>query len=258
MSNGTSEEELRACWRAEYARPFVGWDFSVFGERRVSLRRPDTWDYTANVLAAVEGARCMLDMDTGGGEKLADLPRRPPLTVATEGYAPNLALARRRLEPLGMCVLDVRDVSCLPFGTGQFDLVTNRHGAYDAAELLRVLRPGGRFVTQQVGGRTNRRLHELLGDPTPVSDWRLAKAVQELEAAGFHILEQCEKFPIVRYADVGAVVYYLKAVPWEVPDFSLDRYFDRLLAMHALIEAEGHLDVGFHQFFIIARKPPTR
>ncbi len=36
MSNRTSEEELRVCWRAEYARPLVG------------------WDYTANVLAAVE------------------------------------------------------------------------------------------------------------------------------------------------------------------------------------------------------------
>jgi len=57
MSNRTSEEELRVCWRAEYARPLVG------------------WDYTANVLAAMEGARCMLDMDTGGGETVADLPR---------------------------------------------------------------------------------------------------------------------------------------------------------------------------------------
>lgn len=71
---------------------------------------------------------------------------------------------------------------------------------------------------------------------------------------GFHILEQREEFPIVRYADV----HDLKAVPWEVPDFSVDRYFDRLLAMHALMEAEGHLDVGLHRFFIIARKPSTR
>jgi len=230
----------------------------VFGQRRVTLRPAPAWDYTTSVLAAMEGAERMLDMDTGGGEKLAELPRRPPLTVATEGFAPNLALARRRLEPLGVRVLDVREASHLPFGAKQFDLVTNRHGAYDAAELLRVLRPGRRFVTQQVGGRTNRRLHELLGDPTPVSDWRLAKAVRELEVVGFHILEQREEFPVVRYADVSAVVSYLKAVPWEIPDFSVDRYFDRLLAMHTLIEAEGHLDVGFHQFFIIARKPPTR
>ena len=27
-----------------------------------------------------------------------------------------------------------------------------------------------------------------------------------------------EVFPITRYADVAAVVYYLKAVPWTVPD----------------------------------------
>lgn len=67
--------------------------------------------------------------------------------------------------------------------------------------------------------------------------------------------ERREESPIVRYADVEAVVYYLKAVPWEVPDFTVDRYFDRLLATHALIEAEGHLDVSVHRWFVVARKP---
>ena len=250
-----SEAELRAQWQAAYDQPFVGWDFSVFGDRRITLRPAPAWDYTASVLAAIDGARRMLDMETGGGEQLADLPRRPLWTVATEGYTPNVTLAHRRLAPLGVGVVEVRDAKRLPFRAGQFDLVTNRHGRYAADDVYRVLRPGGTFITQQVGERTNRRLHELLADPTPFRYSSLAWTVQKISAAGFDILEQREEFLTERYADVAAVAHYLKAVPWEVPDFSVDRYFDKLLAMHALIVAEGHLDVGFHQLFVIARKP---
>ncbi len=35
--------------------------------------------------------------------------------------------------------------------------------------------------------------------------------------------------------DVGAIVYYLKAVPWEIPDFSVEKYFDKLQEIHKLI-----------------------
>lgn len=255
MVAATSPDALRARWRAAHARPFTGWDFSVFGDRRVTVRPLQTWDYTARVLAAANRADRMLDMDTGGGEKLAALPRRPHSTVATEGYAPNLALARQRLGPLGVPVLEVRDAARLPFAEGTFDLVTNRHGAYVGAEVARVLRPGGVLLTQQVGAQANRRLHELLSDHAPANYDGFDEAVQELETAGLHVEERREEFPIVRYADVEAIVYYLKAVPWEVPDFTVDRYFDRLLAMHALIQAEGHLDIGFHQWFVVARKP---
>lgn len=255
MASAASPEELRARWQAAHAQPFSGWDFSVFGDRRVTMRPLETWDYAARVLAAANRSDRMLDMDTGGGEKLTALPRRPWWTVATEGYAPNLALARQRLGPLGVPVLEVRDAARLPFGAGTFDLVTNRHGAYAAPEVARVLRPGGVFLTQQVGAQANRRLHELLGDPTPADYRGLVEADRELETAGLHVDERREEFPIVRYADVEAVVHYLKAVPWEIPDFTVDRYFDRLLAMHARIEAEGHLDVGFHQWFVVARKP---
>ena len=264
MSNREAADDLRTQWLAEYNRPFSGWDFSYLNGRREIIRPPDAWSYTDTVIAAMRTARSMLDMGTGGGESLASLPFRPPATCATEGYGPNVLVARRRLEPLGVQVYGVSDVAHLPFATGQFDLVINNHAAYDPVEVWRVLGPGGRFITEQVGGQTNRRLHELLGDTRPPDqwnpasarggDWELAVAVSELAAAGFRLLDQREEFHITRYYDVGAIVYYLKAIPWEIPDFSVDRYFDKLLALHRQIQAEGYVDILFHQFFIRAQK----
>jgi len=45
----------------------------------------------------------LLDMATGGGEFLSSLVPLPPRTVATEGYPPNLEVARRR--SLTLCLL---------------------------------------------------------------------------------------------------------------------------------------------------------
>jgi SAM-dependent methyltransferase len=250
----TNPATLRASWLRDYAQPFTGWDMSYLAGRRITIRPHPSWNYTAAVLAAIDDARSHLDMDTGGGEFLAGLPRRSPETYATEGYRPNVPVARQALEPLGVVVTEVEDVTSLPFEDGQFDLVTNRHGKYLPVELYRVLAPGGLFMTQQVASQTNQRLHELLGHQPSRDAWNLATAVPALEAAGFHVGEQREETLVTRYFDVGSIVYYLKAVPWEIPDFSIESYFDELLQIQELIDADGFLDVPFHQFFVRAHR----
>jgi len=250
----STHDDLRAVWTAEYNQPFAGWDFSYLAKRRVMLRTRNAWNYTRSVVAAIGHARSLLDMDTGGGEFLAALPQRPLWTRATEGYGPNVLVARERLTPLGVEVVEVQGVAHLPFADGQFDVVTNRHGAYEPHEVRRVLATDGLFITQQVGSQTNRRLHELLGDATRANDWGLDAAVRDMEAAGFRIIEQREAFPVTCFYDVGAIVYYLKAVSWEIPDFSVDLYFDKLAEIHTLIQSDGYVDVSFHEFFVKARE----
>jgi len=250
-----SHDALRAYLQAMHDRPFTGWDFAAFAQGRKTIRVHDTWDYTSVVSGAMQGAQAVLDMDTGGGEAFSTFGPFPPLACATEGYMPNVSLADARLASLGVHVVAALVNRTMPFAAGTFDLITNRHGAYDVRDVWRVLLPGGTFITQQVGSKTNRRLHELLGDDTPEGDWHLAKAARELEAVGWEIMTQREEVFTTRYSDIGAVVYYLKAIPWEVPDFSVDRYFNRLVTMRDLIARDGYLDVPFHSFLIVARKP---
>ena len=90
-------------------------------------------------------SRSVLDLGTGGGEKLLEFKEvLPPHTVATEGYPPNYRLAQERLAPLGVEVVETNASlqQVLPFEDEQFDLVISRHTAFNIAEVERVLARG--------------------------------------------------------------------------------------------------------------------
>jgi len=66
---------------------------------------------------------------------------------------------------------------------------------------------------------------QLLGDARETKiasqrSWNLKKAVVELERAGFHVKEQRAESAKPRSFDIEAIVYYLKAIPWEIPEFN--------------------------------------
>ena len=113
----------------------------------------------------------MLDMDTGGGERLINLSEHattwPGNVCATEGYKPNVSVARRNLEPIGVTVFEFERYEELPFDDDSFDLIINRHGDYRVGELKCILRPGGVFITQQIGAAEGISFGELLGGPPP-------------------------------------------------------------------------------------------
>lgn len=136
-------------------QPFTGWDFSWLEGRIVSLPLP--WDYTAVVVAHARRSPDLLDLGTGGGEWLAELPYRPARTVATEAWPPNVAVAKARLETLGIEVVQVppaRDntgrpvagaAAILPLGDASFHLVVDRHESFEVGEVARILVPDGWF-----------------------------------------------------------------------------------------------------------------
>jgi SAM-dependent methyltransferase len=252
-----TSEELFEFLLHEAETHFSGWDFSYIDGREAEA--PLGWSYISEALIRVRKSSALLDMDTGGGEILSRFSPYPPVAYATESYKPNISIARQRLEPLGVKVLALEEEEQrrLPFENGFFDLILNRHGYYWPPELYRILQPGGVFMTQQVGNRNDVGIRTLLGAPDAdvIDEWDdLFKAVSDLEREGFHILKKLEEIYPQRFYDVGAIVYQLKAVPWQIPDFNIERYFDRLKAVHHQILLDGYVDVVNHRFFIIAMK----
>jgi SAM-dependent methyltransferase len=233
---------------------FSGWDFAAIGERWTSLQTG--WDFADLARERFAGVQRLLDMDTGGGEFLASLAPLPPETYASESFLPNIAVARQRLEPLGVGVVsDYKDES-LPFEPDFFELVLNRHGSFHAPELYRILRHGGIFLTQQVGGENNIRLNELLQDEVSYaySNWTLEKNVHWLKEAGLRIVQAREETPQEVFYDVGAVVYYLRIISWQIADFCVEKYREKLQAVHALIQREGKLVTHGHRILVEALK----
>lgn len=254
-----NRQELRAFLESEEEKPFSGWDFSYLNNRMVSS--PLDWSYPSLVLLGLRGSRkprSLLDMGTGGGEFFSTLHPFPPFTCATEAYPPNVPIARERLEPLGVQVVPIdEDDPVLPFADRQFEMVINRHEYYLPTEIYRILMPGGTFLTQQVGDQNDRELVEALGAPPRQLDpaFNLDAAAADLEDAGLQIERAQECFSATRVYDVGAVVYYFKALPWEITDFSVENYFDALAHIHERIQAEGYFQTSLHRFLIVARRP---
>jgi len=233
---------------------FSGWDFSWLEGRMLQEEPP--WDYPEIIRSHIKSVQTLLDLGTGGGELLASLLPLPPQTHATEAYPPNQAIARKRLEPLGVTVHDVVDGEPLPFNEEVFDLVISRHESFDPREVDRILKPDGTFIIQQVGGLNNLELNQVLEDDltSPYSDWGLASALTGLSEADF-LIERAEKATLKStFLDIGAIVYYLKAIPWQVEGFSPETHSEKLVQIHNIIERQGEFVATAHRFLIIAKK----
>lgn len=232
---------------------FSGWDFSYVTDTERIKSSLLSWSYGSLAMSLIKNAKSMLDMGTGGGEFLTRLQPFPELVCATEGYAPNVPIAKKQLEPLGVKVAAVENDENLPFEDGQFDLVLNKHESFSATEVRRIMTEQGIFLTQQVGGLSCKEINKRLGaELNEYQDWNMAKALEGIEKEKFTILLSKEEFPIKRYYDIGALVFYLKAIPWQIPDFSIDKYMDELYKIHLLIQEQGYLEVKEHRFVILA------
>ena len=182
----------------------------------------------------------------------------PSMVVATEGYPPNLEVARARLNPLGVRVLPIREDQHIDLAERSVDLVLARHEAFDAAEVARVLRPGGTFVTQQIGPRNYESLDRWFGvasEPAYNHLGSLSEFGQEIAAAGFEVRTLREASWSEAFLDVGAVVYFLRVAPWEVPGFSVARFRPVLEGIHRLIQQHGRWSLEAHRFLAVAQRP---
>jgi SAM-dependent methyltransferase len=225
---------------------------------------PLPWDFDEIVLARARSSADLLDLGTGGGEWLSSLPERPGRVIATESWEPNVAVAHERLARLGVEVVQVdpapdnvdqdgEATARLPFPAESFHLVVARHEAFVAGELARILAPSGLFVTEQAGAGNDDDFHRLLEQDVPRRSkaWTLTLATEQVEAAGLEVANSGQAAQTVSFADVGAFVWYLKAIPWAVPEFSTKHSRDRLAELHEQVP----LRVRQQRFWLEALKP---
>ena len=249
---------LIPAWKAEENIAHIhGWDFSHISGRYAE-EDDLPWNLRSIILQHLTDSMHLLDIDTGGGEFLLSLHHPPAYTAATENYPPNVALCRQTLSPLGIDFRPADGKGPLPFDDNQFDMVIDRHGDFCAEEIFRVLKPGGLFITQQVGAENDRELVQLLlphETALPFPDQYLSIARGQFAQAGFTILEGQECFRPIAFYDVGALVWFARIISWEFPGFSVDSCLEQLFKAQQIIDAAGRIEGRIHRFMLIAQKP---
>ena len=140
----------RMVWQSAEPLPWV--------HRPADPTRPFDWVEEARVgafLAALGGARRVLDIGTGDGWPGLPLARRVPEVVALDPSPRRADLARDNARRLGLANVDVvcAPAEDLPFPEASFDGVVSACAIEQSTdpekalrEVVRVLRPGGRFA----------------------------------------------------------------------------------------------------------------
>ena len=222
----TRQEDWEWGWK-QYFKPFpVGKTFMIKpswetvddaeGRRILEIDPASSFgtgshDTTQLCMAALETlvqpGDTLLDMGTGGGEFLLTLGHPYALTSVTEGWAPNLALCKKRLEPLGVTVreYDSEKGQPMPFADDSFDLIINRHESYDLSEVRRVLKKNGFFVTQQVGGENDLPLVRRLcpGFPGGFVGFNLENELPRFRQAGFRVMQSRQAYGARPFSGCG-------------------------------------------------------
>lgn len=258
-------DDLVATWIEAFTSVAVGWDFSNLTD---SMNEPEPpWDFDRLCVDALGATEVALDMGTGGGEQLTRLVARlgdpRPTMMATEGWPPNVPVATANLAPYGIPVrvYDAETDVRMPFVDECFSLVVNRHEAYSPVELRRVLRPGGIFLTQQVGSLDARETADWFGE-RPREEWTLHRASTQLEQVGFDIgdvgdIDACGDFlSAYRFDSVTTLLRYFALVPWDLPDdFSVVGQLPALTRLHRGAEAGDPIELTLHRWYLVARRP---
>ena len=232
------------------------WDFSWL-DGRAAEERP-SWRYFDRVVERVAGAAWLLEVQAGTGRMIGSLPSLPALAVATEGFPPSIATAGPILRARGVeLVVTSQTIAGLPFRSESFDLVVSRHPIEPWwEEIARVLKPGGAYFAQHVGPHSLRSLSEFLMGPLPSASKRHPEVErQAAEDAGLVVHALAVERPRTAFFDIGSVVYFLRLVPWIVPDFSVSKYRERLLDLHEVIETDGAFETTASRMLLEATKP---
>ena len=251
-----NEAELINAWKQEQSIAHIhGWDFSHLAGRYTE-ETDLPWDYQRIILEDLTPDMKLLDVDTGGGEFLLSLHHPYANTSAAESYPPNVQLCKETLLPLGIDFRAGDGQDVLPFADASFDRIINRHGDFNVEDIRRMLKRGGRFITEQVGAENDRELVELLLGETalPFPEQYLEIARRKFCDAGFTILDAQECWRPIKFYDVGALVWFARIIEWEFPDFSVERCQERLLHAQQLLERNGCIEGRIHRFMLVCEK----
>lgn len=236
----------------ERAREFSGWDTSA--ARIVEHGPPEPWSYEDEVRRYAVDARTVLDLGTGGGERLAELrPDLPSRVIATEEWHVNAPVARARLAPVGVDVVRC-DSLRLPFADASVNLVLSRHEALDPAEVVRVLAPGGAVVTQQIEGDAWPELCRFFPRQTDFGDHFTAYR-DGFRAGGLEVVTAQRHRRRQTFATLGDLVFMLLIAPWTIPEFDpLGDDLDALLALETDLGTIEGITLTEGRYLLVARQ----
>jgi SAM-dependent methyltransferase len=230
-----------------------GWDFSRVRDERA----PAPWDYADVVRRYLHPEDRVLDIGTGGGEIFLELATRfaKGMGIDLDPEMIRVAQANARGQSVSHVSFEQMNARSLRFSEGSFDVVLNRHAPTEVKEIVRVLRPGGLFITQQVGRRNTQNICSIMGfDPTaewPEDFHDVHLRARAFVESGCEVVAHGEYDVGYRFLDMESLVFWLKAVPMP---FDPERDWRQVREIIARYGSPHGIETNEHCELLIVRK----
>lgn len=252
-----SLEELRRV--ADSVGERRGWDFS-----RIRYDRdPVPWEWEEVARRYLRPTSRVLDVGTGGGERFLSLAGSLGTGVGIDTDHAMVRVARENTPPslADTISFERMQTESIDFPDASFDVVLNRHAPVSPPEIVRVLRAGGVFITQQVGSRNAWNICSLFGCG-PGGEYGKSSAQDLAKLSGIFQKQEC--VVVVRaehnvrywFGDVESLVFWLKAVP--IPeDFDVEKHWRLVDKIITEFSTAKGIETNEHRELLIVRKGGT-
>jgi protein-L-isoaspartate O-methyltransferase len=232
-----------------------GWDFSKIKTISEGVK----WDFYTEVTKRCKNTDVLLDIGTGGGEKVLKIADSFLFLVGIDLSSGMMETAQSNLRKSN--VLNVRFCQMssddLQFPSGFFDVISSCHAPFNSTGVAKVLRSGGLFLTQQVSEADKLNIKEAFGRGQSFGEVDGAlkeKYIRELKEVGFYDVKSFEYDAIDYYLRPEDLIFLLKHTP-TIPNFGQEKKdFDILNDFIENNRTEKGIRTNSKRFLIIAKK----
>ena len=133
----------------EFYEKVKNWDFSMINYTEDILTN---WDLYDILKSCTDGKSKILDLGTGGGEKVLNFFPECEEILGTDFSKEMISTANQNLEKSGRKNITFRQMDNLNMDTpdNYFDVVVARHTCIDAKQIYKTLKAGGRLLVRGV------------------------------------------------------------------------------------------------------------
>jgi hypothetical protein len=219
------------------------WEETAFsiGERKTLFQLP--WQYADLVGQFLRPGIRVLEWGSKTGQFLLGLPHDAALCTAGALNREDYEICRKRMEARGgkaVLLLEEQLQGCA-------DVVICRHVPVSPEAVRKVLKKGGFFVTQQMGGQQSSSMGpEITGVPFVPDPYRqLEQQIPLFDKAGFRVMQSDQVYRKMHFPSKEDYCLYAEKGPEKYPGLTGEKA--------AEILPEGPVMDQGHYYFLVAK-----
>jgi hypothetical protein len=232
----------------------VGWDFS----RLKCSSEGETWDFYNEVVNVSHKTDILLDIGTGGGERILKIAQNFMMVVGIDISDGMVNSAQNNLVNSDVPNVKIikMDSNSIQFPEAFFNIISCRHAPFEAYEVRRLMASGGIFLTQQVSEGDKLNIKQAFGRGQAIGekDGQLkGKYVKALMESGFREVHTFDYDAKEYYQTPEDLIFLLKYTPI-IPDFGKSKGdFEVLDAFIKQTKMNKGIVTNSKRFMIIAK-----